>query len=56
MRKGNTFYIPTFLFVDHPHFKKRNILKRALESQGGEVMSFNFDFEGTKVWHVKEKF
>lgn len=42
------------LFFYQP--KRRNELKRALEKAGGEVTNFNFDFEGTKVWHAKERF
>ncbi|MDO8509331.1 MAG: sugar phosphate nucleotidyltransferase [Nanoarchaeota archaeon] len=33
--------------------KRRNDLKRALESAGGEVMNFAFDSEGVQVWSSK---
>ena len=36
--------------------KKRNQLKAALEKEGGQIMNFKFDFEGTKIWSVKDKF
>ena len=48
---GNGGYL---LFFHQP--KKRNQLKKSLESEGGEVTSFNFEFNGTKIWQVKEKF
>ncbi len=36
--------------------RKRNQLVKALEKGGGEIMNFHFEFEGTKVWPVKQKF
>ena len=42
------------LFLHSP--KKRNNLKKALEKAGGEILPFNFDFNGTKIWSVKTKF
>ncbi len=36
--------------------QKRNQLKKALERVGGEIMDFNFEFNGTKIWPVKRKF
>ena len=42
------------LFFYQP--KKRNELKKALEKEGGEILHFNFEFNGTKIWSVKEKF
>jgi len=41
------------LFFYHP--EKRNILKKALENAGGEIMNFNFESKGTRIWNVKEK-
>ncbi|MBR9705255.1 NTP transferase domain-containing protein [Candidatus Pacearchaeota archaeon] len=35
--------------------KKRNLLVKELEKNNGEVMNFNFEFTGTKVWNVKSK-
>ncbi len=37
----------------HYNPQKRNQLTRALKNAEGEVMSFNFDFSGTKIWAVK---
>ena len=36
------------LFSHSP--KKRNQLVQALENNGGEIMNFNFEFNGTKTW------
>lgn len=36
--------------------RKRNDLKRALEAGGGEVMSFSFESEGTRVWSSRNRF
>jgi len=41
------------LFSHSP--KKRNQLVRALESNGGEIMNFNFEFGGTKTWKSLKK-
>jgi D-glycero-alpha-D-manno-heptose-7-phosphate kinase len=35
--------------------KKRNHLVKSLVKEGGEIMNFNFEFSGTKVWNVKGK-
>ncbi|MDO8460074.1 MAG: sugar phosphate nucleotidyltransferase [Nanoarchaeota archaeon] len=48
---GNGGYI---LFFHQP--KRRNELKKALEKIGGEITNFNFEFDGTKIWSVKENF
>ncbi len=48
---GNGGYL---LFFYQP--KRRNELKKTLEKAGGEVMDFNFDFQGTVFWPVKNKF
>lgn len=42
------------LFFHSP--KRRNDLKRALESAGGEITSVGFDLEGTQVWNSKHHF
>ncbi|MEM4259550.1 MAG: sugar phosphate nucleotidyltransferase [Candidatus Pacearchaeota archaeon] len=34
---------------------KRNQLYKALRDEGGEPMSFNFDFTGTRIWSLKNK-
>ncbi len=36
--------------------KRRNQLKECLQENGGEIMDFNFEFGGTKVWPVRGKF
>lgn len=36
--------------------KKRNQLLKALTDEEGEIMEFNFEFGGTKIWPVKTKF
>lgn len=36
--------------------KKRNDLKRALETAGGEVMNVNFESDGTQIWYSKNRF
>lgn len=41
------------LFFNSP--KMRNQLKRALESEGGEVINFNFEFNGASIFPVKNK-
>jgi D-glycero-alpha-D-manno-heptose-7-phosphate kinase len=33
---------------------KRNALVRALESEGGEILDFNFEFKGAHTWTVKQ--
>ena len=38
------------LFFHSP--KKRNQLQSSLKSEGGEIMDFNFEFAGTKIWTV----
>jgi len=48
---GNGGYI---MFYYTP--TRRNQLIRALKEAGGEIMGFNFDFSGTKIWHVENKF
>lgn len=35
--------------------KKRNQIVRALEKEGGEIMNFNFEFNGAKVWTSQRK-
>jgi len=45
---GGGGYILFFYFP-----KKRNQLVKALENSGGEIMNFNFDFNGTQVWSFK---
>tara|TARA_Y100000310_G_scaffold344821_1_gene459768 strand:- start:8166 stop:10205 length:2040 start_codon:yes stop_codon:yes gene_type:complete len=41
------------LFFHSP--TKRNQLTRALSNASGEIMPFNFEFQGTKIWPVKSK-
>jgi len=41
------------LFFHSP--EKRNSLVRALRNNGGEILSFSFDFKGTEVWSAKSK-
>ncbi len=41
------------LFFHAP--KKRNILKKALEKEGGEIINFNFESAGTLIRSVKNK-
>lgn len=41
-----------YLLIFHSP-KKRNQLVKALINEGGEIMNFNFEFSGTKVWNVK---
>tara|TARA_Y100000296_G_scaffold75035_1_gene94249 strand:+ start:818 stop:2851 length:2034 start_codon:yes stop_codon:yes gene_type:complete len=36
--------------------KRRNDLVKALTENGGEILDFNFDFEGTKIWTTNNKF
>ncbi len=48
---GNGGYL---LFFYSP--RKRNRLKKALESIGGEVLNFNFDSRGVEIWQGKNKF
>ena len=48
---GNGGYI---LFFYQP--RRRNELKQALEKAGGEVIDFNFDFQGTLIWPARDKF
>ena len=36
--------------------KRRNQLVKSLRNAGAEIMEFNFEFDGTKVWSVKNKF
>ncbi len=48
---GNGGYL---LFFYQP--KRRNELKRALETAGGEILEFHFDHHGTKVWEARDKF
>ena len=43
-----------YLLFFHPP-SKRNQLTRALKDAGTEILSFNFDFSGTKVWPVKNR-
>jgi D-glycero-alpha-D-manno-heptose-7-phosphate kinase len=33
--------------------KKRSQLTKALKNSGGEILNFNFEFGGTKVWNVR---
>jgi len=35
--------------------KKRNQLVKSLEDCGGEIMNFNFESNGTRVWNSLEK-
>jgi len=35
---------------------KRNILRKALESKGGEILNFNFESKGVEVWSGKNRF
>lgn len=48
---GNGGYI---LFYYQP--KKRNTLMKSLKEKGGEIMNFNFEFNGTKVWRAGNEF
>ncbi len=41
-----------YILFYHPP-TKRNQLAKALHIAGGEIMNFNFDFEGTQIWPVK---
>ncbi len=43
-----------YLLIFHSP-KKRNQIVKALQNEGGEIMNFNFDFNGTKVWTVKNR-
>ncbi|MEM0465189.1 MAG: sugar phosphate nucleotidyltransferase [Candidatus Pacearchaeota archaeon] len=43
-----------YLLIFHSP-KKRNQLVNALSKEGGEIMNFNFEFSGTKIWNVKNK-
>ena len=38
-----------YLLLFHPS-KKRNQIKKALENSGGQLLDFNFEFGGTKIW------
>jgi len=40
------------LFFASP--EKRNVLKNTLEKVGGEILNFNFEFHGTKIWFPKK--
>ena len=41
------------LFFNSP--EKRKNLKNALEKAGGEILNFNFESKGAKIWIVKDK-
>jgi D-glycero-alpha-D-manno-heptose-7-phosphate kinase len=43
-----------YLLIFHSP-KKRNHLVNALIKEGAEIMNFNFEFNGTRVWTVKNK-
>ncbi|HLC53561.1 MAG TPA: GHMP kinase, partial [Candidatus Nanoarchaeia archaeon] len=47
---GNGGYL---LFFYPP--QRRNELKKVLERNGGAVLDFNFDFNGTVIWPVKPR-
>ena len=36
--------------------KKRNQLRRELENNGGDIMDFNFESSGIKIWKTQNKF
>ena len=40
------------LFYYNP--EKRNRLVNRLQEQGGEIMDFNFDFNGARVWFSRK--
>jgi len=43
-----------YLLFFHPQ-KKRNQLVRALENAGGEIMNFEFEFDGIQTWHFNDE-
>ena len=36
--------------------EKRNALVKSLKDKGAEILNFNFEFSGTKIWNVKNNF
>ena len=42
-----------YLLIFHSP-KKRNQITKALQNEGGEILNFNFEFNGAKVWTVKK--
>ncbi len=43
-----------YLLIFHTP-KKRNQIVKALQNEGGEIMNFNFEFNGAKVWATRGK-